>query len=56
MPLLPGARAMPLSNSRIAWFNGAYVPERDVVVPFRDRSWKYGDGWRLNTNLERQRG
>jgi branched-chain amino acid aminotransferase len=35
---------MPLSNSRIAWFNGAYVPERDVVVPFRDRSWKYGDG------------
>lgn len=35
---------MSLSNSRIAWFNGAYVPERDVVVPFRDRSWKYGDG------------
>jgi branched-chain amino acid aminotransferase len=35
---------MTLSNSRIAWFNGAFVPERDVVVPFRDRSWKYGDG------------
>jgi len=38
-----GDRRMSLSNSRIAWFNGAFVPERDVVVPFRDRSWKYGD-------------
>jgi branched-chain amino acid aminotransferase len=35
---------MTLANSRIAWFNGAFVPEREVVVPFRDRSWKYGDG------------
>jgi branched-chain amino acid aminotransferase len=33
-----------LSNSRIAWFNGSYVPEREVMIPFRDRSWKYGDG------------
>lgn len=35
---------MSLSNTRTAWFNGAFVPEREVVVPFRDRSWKYGDG------------
>jgi branched-chain amino acid aminotransferase len=35
---------MSLANTRTAWFNGAFVPERDVVVPFRDRSWKYGDG------------
>src|ERR1051325_3949640 len=28
---------------RIAYFNGRYVPERDVLVPFRDRGFKYGD-------------
>lgn len=33
-----------LANERVAWFNGKFVPERDVVIPFRDRSWKYGDG------------
>lgn len=33
-----------LSNQRTAWFNGAFVPEQQVVVPFRDRSFKYGDG------------
>ncbi|MBM3643568.1 MAG: hypothetical protein FJX02_04385 [Alphaproteobacteria bacterium] len=33
-----------LSNRRIAWFNGKFVPESEVVIPFRDRSWKYGDG------------
>ncbi|MFN4089834.1 MAG: aminotransferase class IV [Alphaproteobacteria bacterium] len=32
------------ANERVAWFNGSFVPEREVVVPFRDRSWKYGDG------------
>ena len=31
------------ANERIAYFNGRYVPEREVVVPFRDRSFKYGD-------------
>ena len=36
--------AQQLSNQRIAWFNGKFVPESDVVIPFRDRSWKYGDG------------
>jgi branched-chain amino acid aminotransferase len=29
---------------RTAWFNGAFVPETDVRVPYRDRSFKYGDG------------
>jgi branched-chain amino acid aminotransferase len=33
-----------LANQRIAFFNGKYVPEREVVVPFRDRSFTRGDG------------
>ena len=32
------------SNQRIAYFNGKYVPESEVRVPFRDRSFLYGDG------------
>ena len=28
---------------RVAYYNGAYVPEADVRVPFRDRSFLYGD-------------
>ena len=32
------------SNQRVAYFNGAYVPEARVLVPFRDRSFIYGDG------------
>ena len=36
--------AQQLSNQRIAWFNGKFVPENEVMIPFRDRSWKYGDG------------
>jgi len=32
------------SNQRIAYFNGKYVPEGEVRVPFRDRSFLYGDG------------
>ena len=31
------------STERIAYFNGRYVPERLVLVPFRDRGFKYGD-------------
>ena len=31
------------SPDRIAYFNGRYVPEREVLVPFRDRGFKYGD-------------
>jgi branched-chain amino acid aminotransferase len=33
-----------LTNSRLAWFNGKFMPENQVLIPFRDRSWKYGDG------------
>jgi branched-chain amino acid aminotransferase len=30
-------------NHRVAYFNGRIVPEREVVIPFRDRGFKYGD-------------
>ena len=33
-----------LTNCRLAWFNGKFMPEGQVMIPFRDRSWKYGDG------------
>ena len=33
-----------LPNTRTAWFNGAFVPEGDVLIPYRDKSWKSGDG------------
>ncbi len=33
-----------MSHPRTAWFNGKFVPEDQVLLPFRDRSWKYGDG------------
>ena len=33
-----------LANTRVAWFNGAIVPEGQVLIPYRDRSWKSGDG------------
>ena len=32
------------SDIRTAWFNGKFVPENQVLISFRDRSWKYGDG------------
>jgi len=32
------------NSARVAYFNGDYVPEREVVVPFRDRSFTRGDG------------
>ena len=31
-------------KSRLAWFNGNFMPENQVLISFRDRSWKYGDG------------
>lgn len=31
------------TNSRIAWFNGRFMPEGQVLIPFRDRGWRYGD-------------
>lgn len=38
------SQAQHLANQRVAWFNGKFVPESQVLIPFRDRSWKYGDG------------
>jgi len=35
---------MPQAHPRVAWFNGKFVPENEVLLSFRDRSWKYGDG------------
>lgn len=32
------------ANERVAWFNGEFLPEREVRIPFRDLSWVYGDG------------
>lgn len=32
-----------LVNQRIAYYNGQYLPESDVRVPFRDRGFLYGD-------------
>ena len=31
------------TNCRIAWFNGRFMPENQVRIPFRDRGWRYGD-------------
>jgi branched-chain amino acid aminotransferase len=31
-------------NERIVYHNGAFVPEREALIPFRDRSFRYGDG------------
>lgn len=31
------------SNERIAYFNGEFVPESQVVIPFRDRGFLLGD-------------
>lgn len=32
------------ANERVAWFNGKFMPESEVRIPFRDSSWVYGDG------------
>src|SRR5215207_7840293 len=32
------------NQERVAYFNGEIVPESQVLIPFRDRSFKYGDG------------
>lgn len=32
-----------LSNERIAYHNGAFLPESRVLLPFRDRGFVYGD-------------
>lgn len=33
-----------VANQRVAYFNGRMVPESEVLVSFRDHSFKYGDG------------
>ena len=35
---------MPQPTTRIAYFNGRFVPETEVLIPFRDRSFNRGDG------------
>jgi branched-chain amino acid aminotransferase len=35
---------MALENERVAWFNGAFLRESEVRVPFRDLSFLRGDG------------
>ncbi len=32
------------ANERIVYHNGAFVPEREALIPFRDRSFRLGDG------------
>ncbi len=32
------------ANERVAYFNGEIVPESQVLIPFRDRSFRFGDG------------
>lgn len=53
------------ANERIVWFNGEYIPESQALVPYRDRSFIFGDGafdltrtfdhriFRLDEHLER---
>jgi branched-chain amino acid aminotransferase len=31
------------ANERTAYHNGRFLPEREVLVPFRDRGFLYGD-------------
>jgi len=33
-----------LTNERIVYFNGDYIPESQALVPYRDRSFLFGDG------------
>ena len=35
---------MTQPRTRTAYFNGRFVPETDVVIPYRDRSFNRGDG------------
>ena len=34
---------MDLANERVAWFNGKFVRESEVVIPFRDQGFLRGD-------------
>jgi branched-chain amino acid aminotransferase len=39
-----GKQMAQLANERVAYFNGKIVPESQVLIPFRDRSFRFGDG------------
>ena len=43
-----------LTNSRLAWFNGKFMPGNQVLIPFRDRSWRYGDGGSIRSMMKRR--
>ena len=32
------------TNERTVWMNGKFIPEREALVPYRERSFIYGDG------------
>ena len=34
---------MAADGEWVVWFNGKIVPEREALVPFRDRGFKFGD-------------
>jgi branched-chain amino acid aminotransferase len=38
------ARTAERSNERIVYFNGEYIPESQALVPYRERSFIFGDG------------
>jgi branched-chain amino acid aminotransferase len=38
------ARANERTNERIVYFNGEYIPESQALVPYRERSFIFGDG------------
>jgi branched-chain amino acid aminotransferase len=38
------AQANDRANERIVYFNGDYIPESQALVPYRDRSFLFGDG------------
>ncbi|MEL7470157.1 MAG: aminotransferase class IV [Pseudomonadota bacterium] len=33
-----------LANERIVWMNGEFIPESQALIPYRDRSFLFGDG------------
>jgi len=33
-----------LSNERVVWMNGNFMPESQALIPYRDRSFLFGDG------------
>ena len=35
---------MSLSNQRIVYLNGKFVPENEATIPIKDQGFKYGDG------------